>query len=213
MMTRALLSILSMTCLSAVAAPIYSETFDTPTGATYTYPIAQGYRSHLNDRVNGWAGNATIEITYANGLGQSGGGIRCQVVKAGTDYAVMNLRLPLASVAAPGALTVDDLRSMVVSFSIQGSQGLMLNPAIHPSAKVEWNVRLTFPEILLFSDWSEVRLVLANAKSEALTKVVEAYNTGDKSELVLALYLKDLVDWQPGDGFRFDNLAVNHSKR
>jgi hypothetical protein len=126
---------------------------------------------------------------------------------------MLNLRLPLASLAAPGGLTAEQLRGLVVTFAIKGTEGLSLTAAVHPTTKVEWSVRLALPEILLSNRWNETRLAFATAKPEALAAVAAAYNAGDKSELVLALYLKDLVDWQTGDGFQLDNLVLESETR
>jgi hypothetical protein len=205
--------LLALAPLPTPAATLYTETFEKPTGLTYNFPVVDGYKSPLNDRVKAWSGNGVVALTFAAGLGENdGGGIKLAVATAGSDYAVLNVSLPLPTIK-PGTLTVDQLKAMTFSFSTKGTETLKLSVAIHPSVKADWAVRLIGPDVVLSSKWNIVRFNFAKAKPEALAAVVQSYNIGDKAELTAAIYMKDFADWQPGDSFQVDNVKLETTAR
>ena len=158
--------------------------------------------------MSAWSGNGAVAVSFGTGLGvDDSGGIKVAVTKAGTDYAVLNLRLLLGRIQ-PGRMTADQLRGMSVEFSARGTGLLSLAPAIHPSYETPWSTRLSMPPVRLFERWNRVRLDFSSASSQALDAVLEAYNKGEKAELMLAIYLRDFVNWQVGDFFQIDDLVV-----
>lgn len=205
--------LLALVTPTSRATDLYTETFEAPNGQTYTFPIAQGYKSPLNDRVSAWSGNGVVALTYATGLGENdGGGIKLAVTAAGSDYAMLKVRLPLPAIK-PGTLTVDQLKAMTLSFSTKGTESLNLSIAIQPFVKSDWAVRLAGPDVVLSGKWNIVRFNFDKAKPDALAAVVQSYNAGEKAELCAGVYMKDFTDWQPGDSFQIDNIKLETNAR
>jgi hypothetical protein len=207
-------SLLLSGAAAARAQVLFTENFETPTGHTFSYPVTTGFRSHLDGRADGWAGSGRVEVTYARRLGlRDSGGIRLSVTEPSTDFAVLNLRIPIRNMQ-PGAMTTAWLQALRLRVSVMGTTDRKITPSIHvPAKNAPWASRLRFPTVTLSPEWKQITLDFSQIPESQLRVFLDEYNIGDRAELVFSLYLDPARSWSEGDFIQVDELQLASGNR
>ena len=192
---------------SFAATPLVIETFDEPTGKTYTFPPKNDWKDHLRGRLSGWSGDGAVAITYGEGLGKGDtGGIKVELARAGSDFAFAKLQLAVLGFTK-GKVTAEQVKNLVLVFDIRGNQPLKIFTTAQTTLKDSWPSRIELNTITLTPKWTTVRFPLSNAKPDEIGRFVEAINQSEAANIVVMFYLAGFSGWQEKDAFQLDNVG------